>query len=349
MRIVKITALVSALLFLLCACNVGQETISYADEGHTHVYGFWYDSAVPSCQQLGVRVRYCKICHAEQGLTIEIPEDKAKQAHTFEDIKVEPTEKDNGSFKRVCTLCGYQEQGTAHTIPALYVLLENEHTDRTQREGVNALLCSDTETHIISALVEKDAAIDATLARRLAVALPVVERLDTDLSADSEITVSAEVLGGAMPTTSGVYLGRTLSVRQLLGLWLMEGGDDTLLLLCALMGQSEAELLATVNARMDRLGATFSASSLRQSGTFAGVSVYDTAVLLAKSLDQPLICELLALNTNPYVTVNGTRPALYFKAGNARISAVARENGYEFLILQGEAIPGGIEDALLAP
>ncbi len=346
MRIAKITALILALLFLLCACGVKQDGISYADDGHTHVYGYWYDATLPSCRQRGVRVRYCKICHAEQGMTIEIPDDVTKQVHTYKDTRVEPTEKDEGSFLRKCDLCGYEVE--SYTIPALYALLANENTVATAPSGVNALLLSDTETHTVSALVGKDTPIDATLARRLAVALPVVERLAHDLSPDSTVTVSAEMLGGVTPTTSGLYIGRVLSAKQLLGLWLMEGGDDTMLLLCELMGQSETAFLTTVNARMDKLGVTFTANSLRQGGTFVGVTVYNTAVLLAKSLDQPLICELLALNTNPYVTVCGERPTLYFKAGDARISAIPREGGYAFLVLQGTALPGGVEDTLYA-
>lgn len=346
MRIAKITALTLALLFLLCACGVRSEGISYADDGHTHVYGYWYDATLPSCRQRGVRVRYCKICHAEQGMTIEIPDDVTKQVHTYKDTTVEPTEKDAGSFLCKCELCGYEVE--SYVIPALYALLTDENTATTAPSGVNAMLLSDTKTHTVSALVNADASIDTALARRLAVALPVAERIGQSWNVERTITVSAEMLGGVAPTTPGVYVGATLSVRQILGLWLMEGGDDTMLLLCSLMGQSEAQLLETVNARMDKLGATFTASSLRQSGTLTGVTVYDTAVLVARVLDEPLICELLALNTNPYITVNGQRPTLYFKAGNARISAIAREEGYAFLILQGAALPGGIEDTLYA-
>lgn len=346
MRIVKITALLFALLFLLCACGVKREGISYADDGHTHVYGYWYDATLPSCRQRGVRVRYCKICHAEQGMTIEIPDDVTKQVHTYKDTTVEPTEKDAGSFLRKCELCEHVE--TAYSIPALYALLTNENTVGTAPSGVNAMLLSDTETHTVSALVGKDAPIDPTLVRRLSVALPVAERIGQSWNVERTVTVSAEILGGVVPSTPGVYIGATLSVKQILGLWLMEGGDDTMLLLCSLMEESEAQLLDTVNARMDMLGVTFTASSLRQSGTFTGVTVYDTAVLVARVLDEPLICELLALNTNPYITVNGQRPTLYFKAGDARISAIAREEGYAFLILQGEEIPGGVENILYA-
>ena len=340
MRIVKLTALVLALLFLLCACGVKRVGISYADDAHTHVYGYWYDATLPSCQQRGVQVRYCKICHAEQGKTIEIPDDVTKQVHTYENHTQEPTEKDDGSFLRKCKLCGFEAE--SYVIPALYALLADENTVKTAPSGVNAMLLSDTETHRISTLVGENTAIDATLARRLAVALPVVEKL----SAEQTLTVGTEMLGGVAPTTPGVYVGATLSMRQILGLWLMEGGNDTMLLLCALMGESETAFLNTVNARMDKLGATFSATSLRQNGAFTGVTVYNTAVLLAKSLDQPLLCELLAINTNPYVTVCGDRPTLYFKAGDARISAIPREEGYAFLILQGAALPGGVEDTL---
>ncbi len=346
MRIVKIVALLLALLFLLCACGVKQEGISYADDTHTHVYGYWYDATLPSCQQRGVRVRYCKICHAEQGVTLQIPDDVTKQVHTYADHRVEPTEKDEGSFLRKCQLCGYEVE--SYTIPALYALFTDENTITTAPSGVNALLLSDTETHVISALVGKDASIDATLARRLAVALPVVEAMGDFDRIESTIVVRAEMLGGVVPTTPGVYVGATLSVKQILGLWLMEGGDDTMLLLSSLMGESEAAFLHTVNARMDKLGVTFIASSLRQGSAFVGVTVYNTAVLLARALDEPLICELLALNTNPYVMVCGERPTLYFRMGDARVSAIAREEGYAFLILQGGALPGGVEDVLYA-
>ena len=51
--------LLAVLLLLLCACAGKGADTPYEAE-HEHVYGFWYARAE------GGRVRYCKICFAEQ-------------------------------------------------------------------------------------------------------------------------------------------------------------------------------------------------------------------------------------------------------------------------------------------
>ncbi len=51
--------LLAALLLLLPAC-AGTGADTPYETAHEHVYGFWYDRAE------GGRVRYCKICFAQQ-------------------------------------------------------------------------------------------------------------------------------------------------------------------------------------------------------------------------------------------------------------------------------------------
>ena len=51
--------LLAALLLLASAC-AGTGADTPYETAHEHVYGFWYDRAE------GGRVRYCKICFAQQ-------------------------------------------------------------------------------------------------------------------------------------------------------------------------------------------------------------------------------------------------------------------------------------------
>jgi hypothetical protein len=59
------------LLPQLAGCGGKGEPIPYERE-HTHVYGDWYDAA-PESEDSSVteRVRYCKICRAEETRTKE--------------------------------------------------------------------------------------------------------------------------------------------------------------------------------------------------------------------------------------------------------------------------------------
>lgn len=66
MRKVKIAALLAALLVMLCSCSGEGEPVPYDDPTHRHVYGHWHEAVAPTDTQQGQRVRYCKICHAEQ-------------------------------------------------------------------------------------------------------------------------------------------------------------------------------------------------------------------------------------------------------------------------------------------
>ena len=318
MRIAKIAALLLVLAFLLCACGARGEVLSYAEE-HTHVYGYWYDTTPATCQAEGARVRYCKICHAEQSMTVKVPEDEAKRAHPYEDIRVEPTEKDEGSFSRICSLCGRVDEQAGYVIPPLYALLVDDNTDYAERDGVAAALMSDTATHTVSVFIHGDAAIDATFAQRLSVALVALEHI----GADSD-TVSQEL-------------------KNTLGRWLRDGNGDALTAICVQLGMDEAQLVGLVNDRMALLGANFSTTSLRDAAAFSGVTLYGTAVLLAKALDQALLCELFAMNADPYVAIGEEKPALYFAENGVRISALQREGRYVFLLLAGESLATDLE------
>ena len=317
MRIVKTTALLLALVFLLCACATRSGVLSYTEE-HTHVYGHWYDTTPVTCQEAGARVRYCKICHAEQSMTVKVPEDDAKRAHPYEDIRVEPTEKDSGSFSRICSLCGRTDEQAGYVIPPLYALLTDESTDTEPRDGVIAALLSDTATHTVPVLIHGDAIIDATFAQRLSVAFVALEYVGADAD-----TVSQEL-------------------KNALGLWLRDGNLNALASICAQLNVDEMQLVSMVNDRMALLGANFNTTSLRDTTTFSGVTLYSTAVLLARAFDEPLLRELFAKNAEFY-SIGGETPALYFAENGVRISALQREERYVFLLLTGESLETDLE------
>ena len=64
----KICVILLALSLLLCglsACTENSEAIDYANEPHTHIFGYWYDVALTEGEDAPRQVRYCRICHAE--------------------------------------------------------------------------------------------------------------------------------------------------------------------------------------------------------------------------------------------------------------------------------------------
>ncbi len=342
MRKCGIVMLLLALLFSLCACNGGSDGISYADPDHRHIYGQWYDVTPVTCTAAGAQVRYCKLCHAEEKRSVPVPEEQTEQLHDFSDTVLPPTEKDWGYTTRVCTRCAFVVE-QADPTPPLYVLIAHEGTVREAPAGVEALLLSDTKTHTVSHLVCADTVIDAELARRLAVAITANELLH---DANVTLTVSDAVLAGVTPDTPGIYVGATLTVRQLLGLWLDEGGADALRCLCALLNTDEIAFSHTVTARLALLGVEVDVQDLQNAATVDGVTVYETAVLLSKALDLPLVRTLLAENTNPHLVLGGTHPTVYFEARDLRVTAIPREEGYAFLILVGSSLHGGLEGTL---
>lgn len=346
MRIAKISALLLALVFLFCACAGVAEGESYAST-HVCVYGAEYETAPKTCLDGGRVIRYCKICHRAESFEEDIERDPAERRHDSAVDYLAATEKDAGYYHDVCPLCNYVNEHVDYR--PLYALFETEGTMTGAPAGVSGLLISDTETHDVLHQEGRETVADAEFARRLAVALTIAERLlaeDAVHTPDTLVTVSEEMLAGTSVTTHGVYVGATLSAKKLLGLWLLSGNPDTMLCLANLVGETEATLLAAVNERIDRLGAAFTTASLRDPDAFSGVTVYGTSVLLAKSLDVELLCELLSTNVNPYIEICGVRPAVYFETPTLRVSALNREGNYTFLVLAGDAIPGGLENTL---
>ena len=348
MRKCRITAVLLLVVLLLCACDVAGDPVPYADEDHKHVYGHWYDVVPVTCVQAGTQVRYCKLCHAEQTGNVQIPEDREKQLHDFSDTVIAPTEKDWGYTTRVCTRCSY-EVSSAFPVAPLYALLTDDATCTTTPDGVSALLLSHTKTHTVSYLVGRDTAIHAELLRRLAVAIPMIERMTEDgasATLDTTLTVTQTMLEGISITTDGIYVGATLTARQLLGLFLDGGGADALNCLFALVGESKSSFSDTVSNRCALLGVAFSCGDLADPATFEGVTLYSTAVLIARALDIEPLRMLLFENTNPHLTLSGVRPVLYFTAAQLRVSAIPKNDGYAFLLLCGERLDGALENTL---
>ena len=348
MRKCRMLAVLLLAVLLLCACDATGDPVPYTDEDHKHIYGHWYDVVPVSCVQAGTQVRYCKLCHAEQTGSVQIPEDREKQLHDFSDTVIPPTEKDWGYTTRVCKSCSYAVS-SAFPIAPLYALLTEDTTCTTPPDGVEELLLSHTKTHTVSHLTGRDTEINAELLRRLAVAIPLVERMTAEgesITLDTALAVTQTMLEGTSSATEGIYVGATVTARQLLGLFLDSGGADALSCLVALTGETKSDFSDTVTARSALLGVTLSYEDLADAATFEGVTLYDTAVLIAKALDMEPLRALLSENTNPHLTLSGVRPVLYFTAARLRVSAIPQGDGYAFLLLCGERLDGALENTL---
>lgn len=353
-RIGLLLLAVLLLTLLLSSCQGDGDSVPYDSSDHTHVFGYWYDTVPVTCQSAGEHKRFCKICRAEEYEVVPVPEDKAAQNHRFSDTVVEPTEAEWGYTTRVCEDCAYVVE-KANMRPPLYALLEGASTITAAQTGVDALLLSDTQTHTVWHLVGKDSVVNGDLARRFALSIVVVEALGDgagQLNKSTPYVVRDAALSSV--DTAGrqnsdlIYVGATLTVEQLLGLWLLNGGTDAAACLSDAVGESAATVLSKVNARVGQLGLTTAFSSLVASEGYGNTTLYDTAVLFARVLDEPLLVSLLTANTNPYLTVCGVKPVAYLKTATLRLSAIPTEEKgeYQFLLLAGTGIAGNTEEVL---
>lgn len=339
----KLRCITLMLLFSLVLVACGGEGTAYLyDTGtHTHVYGNRYDVTPVTCVCEGTQIRYCKICHQSVTDTVAVPEDIAARAHAFSDTVVAPTEADEGYTKRSCTLCEYVIERT-DVIPARYALLTDAATKTEAPTGVQGILMSDTATHLLSYSVGGEGAVAPTIARRLAVALAVTEVLaqqNTAFTADTPVLL-----------VSGVGAGNSYTVRELLYEWVASGDTDVARGFAMALDGSEAAFAVRIEARLEKLGVLSSVTFDPFSADAPGAAtLYATGVLLARALDEPLLCEAFSNAVPGLVRIAGKKPALYLSAEGLRISALKIDEGeLHFLLLNGENAPSDLENTLFS-
>ena len=341
MRKLRCMTLILLFSLVLVACGGEGTTYLYDAGTHTHVYGNRYDVTPVTCVCEGTQIRYCKICHAAVTDTVAVPEDIAARAHVFSDTVVAPTEADEGYTKRSCTLCEYVIERT-DVIPARYALLTDAATKTEAPMGAQGVLMTDTATHLLSYSVGGEMAVSAEIARRLAVALVITEAIEQQVSsfaADTPITL-----------ISGVGAGNSYTVRELLYEWIASGDADVARGFAMALDGSEAAFTARVVARLEKLGVlAYVGVDPFSADTQGTATLYATGVLLARALDEPLVCEAF-LNAVPgLVRIAGQKPALYLVVDGVRISALKNDAGvYCFLLLGGENTPSDLENTLFS-
>lgn len=335
MRKIRILALFSLLSLLLVSCGEDMgDSYLYETGEHTHVYGNRYDVVAVTCIAEGTDIRYCKICHEAVTSTVHVPEDIAARAHDFADTVVLPTESGEGYTARQCTLCPYLIERT-NVVPPLYALLTYGETATVAPDGVSALIMSDTDTHLLSYLVGADNEVPADLALRLAVGITLTDELNRS---DATLTDQSPV----------IYLGNSYTLREMVYEWLLHGDVDVVRVLATTLGDDEAGFTARVAARLQKLGTLHTA--VDPFAMTATATLGDTATLLARALDEPLLVEACGNAVRAQyglVRINGARPAFYFSSTTLRVSAMAENNGsYRFLLLFGPDMPSDLENSL---
>ena len=186
----------------------------------------------------------------------------------------------------------------------------------------------------------------------MAAALVVTDALAREgagLSPAATLTVSAELLA-VVPqyaaTSSNVfYAGAVVTLEQTLGLWLSTGGADAALMLSAFLGITPAAYAAATTARAAALGLTDTEiTSIIAPTDFGASTLYDTAVLLCRALDEALLEALLAsIAGGAFIKIDGKTPVVWLASANLRMSAIAEGDCVRFLLLAGEGIANGAE------
>ena len=339
----KMRLLLCVVLFslLLSACTAPGTTHLYEKGAHTHVFGNRYDVTPVSCVAEGVEVRYCKICYEMVTERIAVAEDVADRAHHFVDDVVTPTESAEGYTRRACTVCDYVIE-RADVVPARYALTVNESTVKTAPDGVDGILFSDTQTHLLKYSVGYDRAVSAAAARRLAVALAITDELareGTTLTSDTQVAL-----------VSGAGNGNRYTVRDLLCEWIATGDTHVLNGLAFALDGSEGGFTARVNARLQKLGVagdvTLNVFAPEGEGS---ATLGATAVMLARALDEPLLLEAFAESVPNLQQILGEKPMLYLSLGDVRLAALEGVGGaYRFAVISGTSLPTGVENTVFS-
>jgi hypothetical protein len=273
--------------------------------------------------------------------TVAVPEDISARKHAFSDTVVAPTEADEGYTKRCCTLCEYVIERT-DVIPARYALLVGTATKTEAPMGAAGVLMSDTATHMLAYSVGAEQAVSPEIARRLAVALAITDELSREGTALTE--------DSAIALVSGMGAGNSYTVRELLYEWVASGNVDVASGFAMALDGSEAAFAARIVARLKKLGVAVHVTIDPFSPDGAGAAtLYATGVMLARALDEPLLCEAFAAAVPGLVRIAGEKPALYLSLEGLRISALKTDAGvFRFLLLSGENTPSDLENTLFS-
>lgn len=355
MRKTALFSLFLCAVLLFSACTAGGDALPYNTGGEcAHVFGVWYDITPATCQSEGEQVRYCKRCREAELFTVTVPADEAARAHSFTDTVTPATEAAGGFTDRECSLCHYRVEGVFPT-PPLYALLTDSSTNTTPVSGVNALLLTDTATHVLHRAAATDTAAAAAPALRLATALTALSAISAEgstLTLDTE-TVITQALLDSLPTgapRAGFVAGNRVTVSTLISAVAATGGSDAALALATVVAGSEQAFLPLMRARVAALGLTHTVIGSLLDTAAASTTLYDTAVLLARALDEPLLADALAAGVGQYVKILDRTPAVWLSADALRISALSDgKGGYYFLLVCGNALPATVEETLFAP
>ena len=344
MKKLRLAALLLASVLLLAACAVENPSVPYDKGDCQHVFGYWYDIETVTCLAAGKQIRYCKLCRATQEQTVEVATEINDRNHAFFDTVVPPTEATGGYMTRVCTLCGHRVE-KADPTPPLYALFADEQTVTAAPDGVAGVLLSDTVTRRLA--YHAPLAVHAELARRLAVALTVTDRLSGEgLTLASTVTV--EINGVVSPNV--FYVGNVVTLEQTLRRWLTTGGSDAVTVLMQFLGADADQLLSMVDARLQKLGLENThIEDLVATDHFGSTTLYDTAVLLCRGLAEESIATALSAAANTAdVTIMGKTPVVWFSAATLRVSALREGETVRFLLLAGDSIANGAESDFFA-
>ena len=341
MRKTGLLALLLAALFLLSSCVGAPNVYHYTEGEHTHVYVASYDITPLSCTEEGLVIAYCKICRKTALTTVPIAQDIADRVHSFKDTVVPATESTEGYTVRDCQSCAYHID-RANVTPALYALLfQDGVTSSTAPDGVDALLVSDTLSHVLSYQKDGDVTVNGTFAARLAIALTITEELERE---DSTLTVDS-----AISVTVGGLAGNTYTLQELLFALIHIGGDDVTLALAEALGESSSSFHARVMARATRLGVA-SELTLAEFDTASAdtATLHATAVLLARALDTPLIAAALTAAVPALTRVAGKSPLVYFVSEDSmlRVTALKIGDTVVFALLYGNDLPRNVENGI---
>ena len=334
MRKVKIFSLFLATVLLLSACAAGGE-YPYDTGEHKHVFGNPYVVVPETCVAEGSQVRYCKICHEELVDTLPVPKDESQRKHDFVSTVVHATEATEGYTTLECRHCDYVVEHT-DVVPARYALLTVEGvTLATPPTGVEAMAVSDTNTHVLRYAFGMESAVPVTLACRLAAALTLTEAFEAEGA-----TISPET---TVTPQTGELLGHTYTLSALLSEWLENGGADVARAMALAFGEGEEAFALRVQERLLRLGVLSGVhlNIYEESGT---VTLHATAVMLARTLDTPLLTEMLKNQVGALVQVAGESPAVYYEEEHFRVTALPVEGGYRFAVLFGHSLANGVEN-----
>lgn len=339
MRNLKFLWLVALLALLLSSCDKPGEEKGY-EADHEHSYGVAYTVRSVTCLEAGSQVRYCGICHKEESVVVAVADDVDQRAHDFSYTVVPPTESAWGYTVKLCRACGYTVD-RCDEIPPLYLLATNDETVTVVPHGLSAAMWVESGTKLLPLAAAVDTAVDADIARRLGVALAVTELVEAgELSADAPV----QVLNGGLA-------GRTYTLRQLIAAFVKTGSEDAAHALADACGESMADFTLRVRQRMARLGLQNSTEIYPVVGVNPQkTTLYDTAVLLVRALDTPVIAAALAEVVPDLSQIAGQTPSVYLTdaAGGLRVTALAQVDGtYRCLLLCGASLPDGAEEGIL--